>query len=134
MKHEKYKELLELNVLNELSDNEQLDLENHLLECDECTKELAELKKLYSIIVNEAPEPLSDRDLERARLRLFNSINVEPEKISVIDTPTPLSIKKKFNRLFSPLFSSKFRLVFASIALVIAGLFAGYLIFRKWGT
>ena len=46
MDHEKYKEFLELNVLGELSKSEELELENHLFECDECSIEYAEIKKL----------------------------------------------------------------------------------------
>ena len=121
MKHEKYKELLELNVLNELSDNEQIELENHLLECEECSKELTELKKMYSLIANESPEQLSEIDLENSRLRLFNSINIETEKKSILE-----KVKESFNLLFA----KKYSIAFGSIALVLVGFFVGYLLFE----
>jgi hypothetical protein len=121
MKHEKYKELLELSILNELNDQENIVLENHLLECEECSKELTELKKIYSLLANELPEQLSERDLENARLRLFNSINIESEKKSILE---------KVKESFSLLFVKKYSIAFGSIALVLVGFFVGYLLFQ----
>lgn len=40
MNHQKYKELIQLTVYDEISDQEKLDLDNHLLECAECAEEL----------------------------------------------------------------------------------------------
>ncbi len=119
MKHEKYKELLELNIMNELSDKEQIELENHLLECDECTKEYTQLKKMYSLITNEAPDLVNEKDLQNSRLRLFNSINSKAEDKSLL---------VKVRIFFNNLFSSKYSLAFGSIALVLIGFFVGYLL------
>jgi hypothetical protein len=121
MKHEKYKELLELNILNELSDNQQIELENHLFECEECSKEFTELKKMYSLLANESPEQLSERDLQNARLRLFNSISIESEKKAILE-----KVKESLNLLFN----KKYSIAFGSIALVLVGFFVGYLLFQ----
>ena len=114
MKHEKYKELIDLNVLNELSQNEQIELENHLLECEECSKEYNEIKKVYSIIINESPNLPTDRDLINSRARHFNTINSEITELSLIE---------KIKNFLSPFFNNKYNIAFGSISLILVGFF-----------
>lgn len=122
MKHEKYKELLELNILGELNEKEQIDLENHLLECDECNIEYGQLKKMYSTIISGKTEQVTDDDLLNARTKLFNTINSMPKKVS---------ITKKMKNYFEQLLSNNVSLAFGSVALVLVGLLIGYLIFNN---
>jgi predicted anti-sigma-YlaC factor YlaD len=49
MSCDKYKDLLMGYLDDEISDEERVELEKHLAECDECTKELADFKDLKSI-------------------------------------------------------------------------------------
>lgn len=125
MNHGKYKELLELNVLGELSEEEELELNNHLLECEECSEEYAEVKKLFSLITAEKTSMVSEDDLYNARKRLFNTINSETDKADV-------KPNKSFNWL--NIFSNKYALGFGTIALVLVGLFVGYLLFNNSNT
>ena len=49
MSKDKYKDLLMAYLDDEISDEEKVELEQHLTECEECTKELADFKSLKSI-------------------------------------------------------------------------------------
>ena len=49
MSCDKYKDLLMGYLDDEISDEERVELEKHLTECDECTKELADFKDLKTI-------------------------------------------------------------------------------------
>ena len=122
MNHEKYKELLELNVLGELSKSEELELENHLFECDECSSEYAEIKKLYAVISTERDSMPTEDDLTNARKRLFNTINSEIEKTAHIE---------KINFSWTKIFYNKYRLGLGTVAMVLIGFFIGYLIFNN---
>jgi hypothetical protein len=122
MKHENYKELMELSILNELNEKDRIELENHLLECEECSSEYQEIKKVYSLIINESPDLPTDRDLINSRVRLFNTINSEI---------TELSFPDKIKNLFNPFFTNKYSFAFGSIALMLVGFFIGYLIFNS---
>jgi len=120
MAHEKYIKMLELNILGELSKNEQIELENHLFECEECNVEYDKLKKFYSTISTGRPEIPGDHDLMNARKRLFNTIN--SEKVDLV-------IEKK--RVWYNVFTNRYGFAFGSMALVLVGMFVGYLVFKN---
>lgn len=122
MNHDKYKELLELNVLGELNEEDELLLKNHLFECDECNKEYAEIKKLFNMVSAERADMPSEDNLTNARKRLFNTINSELEKTSQIR-------ETGFN--WNKIFSTKFSFGFGTFVLIMLGFFAGYLFFNN---
>jgi hypothetical protein len=122
MKHENYKELLELNVLGELSKEDEIELNNHLFECEECSEEYAEIKKLFALISAEKPPIPAESDLNNARKRLFNTINSDAEKLD-------LRLNRSVDWLSS--FSKKYTFGFGTIALVLVGFFVGYLLFNN---
>lgn len=120
MAHEKYIEMLELNILGELSKDEQVDLENHLFECEECSSEYTKLKKFYTSISTHKTNIPTEHDLMNARKRLFNTINSERVE---------LKTEKKLP--WYSIFSNKYSLAFGSVVLVLIGMFVGYLIFKN---
>jgi hypothetical protein len=120
MKHEIYKEMLELNVLGELSKEDELELENHLFECEECSKEYAKIKKFYSIITAEKPANVEDEDLLYSRSRLFGTIN---------SLSTKPSLSERIEEFFRSFFSNKYTFAFSTVMLVMLGLFIGYILF-----
>ncbi len=122
MKHEKYKELLELHILNELENEEILLLENHLLECEECSRQFNEMKKINNFIASGSPKELTAKDLAYSRNKLFESINILEDKPSFIS---------KFLNNFNNTFSLKYNLAFGSVLLLLLGLLIGYLVFKK---
>jgi len=123
MKHEKYKELLELNILGELTENEEIELKNHLFECNECNEEYANLKKIYSVITTERPEFPTEEELLNSRKRLFNTISAE----QLISSEKPKNI-------WSKIFSNNYSFAFGSIVLLLVGFFVGYLLFNNSDT
>ncbi|MCP5061818.1 MAG: hypothetical protein GY936_05050 [Ignavibacteriae bacterium] len=120
MNHQKYKDMLQLNILGELNENEEVDLENHLLECSECQKEYTKQKKFYSIIVAERPSIPSDDDLTLARTKLLNTIHTNESK---------LSISESFKKYLDELFFTPYRFALGGIVLLTIGMLTGYLLF-----
>ena len=49
MKHNEYKQLLQLSLFGELNSEEQLKLKEHLLTCEECRIELEDQKNLLEL-------------------------------------------------------------------------------------
>lgn len=125
MKHKKYTELLELNILGELSETEEIELRNHLFECAECNKEYTKLKKMYSVVITERHIAPTDEDLINARARLFNTINSEEEQLTIIE---------KLKKIWGTTFQNKYKLAFGSIALLLVGLSVGYLLFNNFSS
>ncbi len=75
MKHENIKELLMLYSLNELNENESKILDEHLLSCEECSKELKQLQLLSEVIKNNKPEELDEYELQKSRMKLLDSLD-----------------------------------------------------------
>jgi len=123
MKHNKIKELVKLYACDELSKKEIEIVENHLLECEECTNEFASMKQLYFAFTENAPDPAGDHILEQARDNLMDSIfkqTIQNEKIK----------KPMFDKLFN-LISTPVRFSFSAAALLLIGIFAGNLLFNS---
>lgn len=120
LKHEKYKELLQLHVYDEISNKEKLILENHLLECEECSEELKTLKKLYVAFAENAPVLENEELLDESREELFNKLTIEKK----------FSIKEFIMDLFD-FRRGSFGFAMGGIALFVIGLFAGKLFFNQ---
>lgn len=116
MKHEEYKELLELGLMNELNDQEKIDLENHLLECEECSLEFKEMKRFYNVISSEGNFIPTEIALENSRKRLFNTINFE----------TNSKNEKISDSWFAKIIQNKISFAFGGVALILTGLLIGY--------
>lgn len=122
MDHKKYKELLELRILDELSEPEKIDLENHFMECTECLEEYNQLNKMNSLIKKEKASFPNTYELQNARNRLFNEI----EKLR-----EPQSFFSRLKDFYSGNFDQKYTLAFGSIILILIGLTIGYLLFNR---
>lgn len=122
MKDEKFKELLHLYIMDEISDKEKEVVENHLMESDEYKKEYEELNKFYSSISENKPEQLSDEILADFRNELIENIKEEANKESVLDKVTN-SVKKIFFGNYSP--------VYAMATTLFVGFLLGYVAFSS---
>jgi hypothetical protein len=120
MDHNKYKELLQLNILGELSKEDELDLENHLFECTECSKEYSGLKQLYSALITERPSAPDEKELISVRNNVIRTIRKESEKSSLFE---------KINAAVSGLFFKQYSFALGSLTFILIGLVAGYLLF-----
>ena len=120
MNHNKYKELLQLYVYDEISEKEKTTLENHLLECGECSAELTSIKHLYTALASNRPAPVSDALLSESRKELFNSISKEEEKIS---------LREKVIKYIEEFLFGGYRLALGGAATFVIGIIFGYFIF-----
>lgn len=123
MDHKQYKEWLVLSVYDELSKADKEKLEIHLQTCEECSKELAELSKLNSLLKRSSQKLVQPADdfLSEARLELKAALRIERSKKSFLDQIF-VTIKDFLAANYKPVLSG-------AIALII-GLGLGYLIFH----
>ncbi|MBI1805004.1 MAG: HEAT repeat domain-containing protein [Ignavibacteriae bacterium] len=82
--HERWNELLQLSLYDELMDKEKQELDGHLQSCTECRAELVRLKALHARL-DDAPSPVvDDRFLSEARQQLGSALRSEQSKQSLL--------------------------------------------------
>lgn len=121
MDHSKYKEYLQLYNLNELNNNEQMDFENHLLECEECKNELESLSKFQKAVISNKPAEPSDIILDQARMDLIIALRKEI---------LPKQQKSWLQKLLDKIFTQHSLVFTSSTATLIIGLLTGYILFN----
>ncbi|MBM4160119.1 MAG: hypothetical protein FJ217_03370 [Ignavibacteria bacterium] len=120
MTHQDYKDLIHLSFLQELSEDEQSVLEEHLRDCPECGAEAGELKHLHEVIGRHSGGDITDDLLFQARRELRVALRLErAKKTRWID------LLERFNIMSYP----TVRVAFASAAMLVIGLGLGYLLF-----
>ncbi|MBI9071226.1 MAG: HEAT repeat domain-containing protein [Melioribacteraceae bacterium] len=120
MKHEDYKELVQLSVYDEISLEDKKLLEDHLLECEECSKEYESIKQLYVAIAENAPKNISDTVLSESRGELFSSIAGDTKESSLL---------QKFIDLFEELLFGRYAFAAGGVTALFIGLFLGRVMF-----
>ena len=78
MKHDTFKELMRLAVLDELDKEGWVSLEGHLVDCSECKVEFDELKLLVTLVGESRGAEPSDEMLWEARRNLHEALADEP--------------------------------------------------------
>ncbi len=122
MNHKKYIEWIQLFLLDELTQSEKEELLKHIENCNECNAELEKQKRFYSSL-KEVSLPEPDQNLLSEARREFNAaLKVEKLKRKSFTLPT-------IN--FSNFFFSPMKIAFSGAAVLIAGIFVGYLLFNK---
>jgi hypothetical protein len=122
MKHEEYKDMIYLLVNNELNANEESLLEKHLLTCESCSAEFEQQKKLKEILSEEKESGSFDQLLNEARLDLHTALRLEKIKMS--------SGNNFYDKLLS-FFAQPYKFAIASAAILITGIYMGFLIFNN---
>lgn len=120
MNHNKLKEELRFYVLDELTEEEKIRLENHILECEECNSELTKLTKLHAAIAEVKPENPKESVLENSRKDLWDNIATKESAPGFFE-----NISRSFKQNFAPVY----RFALGSAAALIVGFLLGYLIF-----
>ena len=77
MKHNEYKQLLQLSLFGELKTEEQLKLKEHLLTCEECRAELEDQKNLLELISGKQKVNVDEKVLSAARYQLRGALRAE---------------------------------------------------------
>jgi hypothetical protein len=124
MRHDQYKELLHLSFYNELSDEEQLVLDEHLKTCAECRTESEELRRLESVLVQAPRFEVDDRLLDEARRELRVALRLERAK-----RPFWTEWLERLDVFTSP----GLRIALGGVATLGVGFSVGYLVFVPSG-
>ena len=74
MRHEQYKEWLQLLMYDELSADEKTALDQHLLQCAECRQEMEELKQFHATLLQAGPITPDESLLQDARRSLRSAL------------------------------------------------------------
>ncbi len=77
MDHERYRELLQLAISDEISAGEMSTLRDHLTECDTCRAEFHELRQLMTVLGEGGTAEPSEQMLWQTRRRLSETIRQE---------------------------------------------------------
>ena len=122
MKHEQFREWVQLSVVGELSDAMQELLDNHLRECSECREELARLKQFTAAIAGDTPLAVDDRLLREAREQL---------RVALLERRFRTSIAARALEVMREWFARDYRMSLAGVAMSALGVFIGYVIFSQ---
>lgn len=122
MKKEEMKELMQLSVYGELSQEDQVRLDAYLKHHPEMKKELQEMKKFRSFVSENTSPVTSDDLLSDARTRLREALRYERRKESFII---------RLGRSFAELLQPKFALTGAGV--LALGMLIGYCSFSPSG-
>lgn len=120
MKHTKFKEWLQLSVIDELKDDERALLEIHLGECSACREELKEMDQFLSISVRRDSIEVSDMMLQGARQQLRAALLEQRLKKSLWEDA--------FESIHEYVFRGH-KIAFGGVAMAALGMFVGYVVF-----
>ncbi|GBD86245.1 hypothetical protein BMS3Abin03_00158 [bacterium BMS3Abin03] len=121
MNHNEYKKWIRLSLYGEINKDEQEQLNDHLIECDECKKELEQQKNLLSILTERGKNKVDDKILSEARAQLRGALKIEKQKGSSFINLT--------GRFFD-FISLPYRTALAGAAILAIGIFTGYILFK----
>jgi hypothetical protein len=122
MNHNQYKQWIQLSFYGELSNQEQAELEIHLLRCEECRMELENQKSLLGLIADHKKLQIDEDTLKEARAQLRGALRIERSKESLFGNWA--------DKLFQ-LISSPPRLAFSVVAVMLIGILIGSFFFGK---
>lgn len=88
MIHNKYKEMMELALLQELKDAELEELHKHLIDCDDCQYEYDKLNDFYKEIENLDKKEIDELTLQNARRELRLALDKEMSSRSFFEKIT----------------------------------------------
>jgi len=77
MNHRQYKEMIDLLLYDELSQEDRAALDDHVRACAECRGELEEVRRLQGSLPKGEPGEVDNRLLQEARLQLRRALNAE---------------------------------------------------------
>lgn len=122
MKHNEFKQLLQLSLFGELKSEEQTMLKEHLSTCEECRTELEDQKNLLELISGKKKTNVDEKVLSAARYQLRGALRSERSNKNIFNS-TAGSI--------SQFFTSPLKFAFAGAALLMIGLVIGSIFFGK---
>jgi len=122
MKHNEYKQLLQLSLFGELKTEEQLKLKEHMLTCEECRVELTDQKNLLELISGKKKTDVDDKVLSAARYQLRGALRSEKVNKNILSS-TAESIHQ--------FFTTPLKFAIASTTMLLIGILVGSLFLGK---
>lgn len=122
MKHNEYKQLLQLSLFGELKSEEQIKLKDHLLACEECRAELEDQKNLLELISGKQKVNVDEKVLSAARYQLRGALRSE------------ISSKNIFGSAIDSMaqfFTTPLKFAVLSVTMLLVGIIIGSLLFSK---
>jgi hypothetical protein len=121
MEHKIINEKLQLYFFDELPQKEKAEVEKHLLECNECKKDLREMERLR-VFLSMKKKEVADNLLNEARQELKVRLRQEKRRQTLVS---------RIKELFVPLTSLKPAYVLGIIAVFASGILIGSVMFRS---
>ena len=121
MKHKKFEEWLQLSLYNELSEQEQTLLDNHLTICERCRDELNELKKIHATLAHHRPIVIQEPLLQDVRRNLRLRIQADSEQKSLWT-----KVQSALDEFLAP----PLQIALGGVATLVIGILVGYFIFK----
>jgi hypothetical protein len=122
MKHQHYKERLQLSLYQELNEYEQSSLNDHLAGCPECREELNRLQKFHDTLEQYQPRVVTENELGNAR----RSFRIRLHEF--VEHPSAL---QKVIEGVGKFFPVPVRLALGGAAILAVGVFAGSMYFKS---
>jgi hypothetical protein len=122
MKHNEYKQMIQLSLYGELSEQDLKNFKVHLESCEECRTELEQQKYFLTLITENQKQAIDEKLLSEARAQLRGALRSEKMK-----TPSFISFGEKIMNLFS----TPPKLALGAITILTAGFIFGGVFFSK---
>lgn len=122
MNKDKFLELANLYLMNELDENEKREFENIIQNSAEFYHEFEKVKKLYDTLINNRPDDVDEELLTSARKSLFITLRSEAEKKNVLE---------KIIEWAHVIFTKNYKFALSGIGLLLIGFFLGYYLFSS---
>jgi hypothetical protein len=116
MSHNEFKQMIQLSLYGELSDDRQKLLIAHLESCEECRMELEHQKKIMTLIADHKNLEVNEDLLKEARLQLRGALRQERNNKHSFNS---------FTNYILQLFSTPPRLAFGAVTVLILGIIIG---------
>jgi len=122
MKHNEYKQLLQLSLFGELKSEQQLKLKEHLLSCEECRTELEDQKNLLELISGKKKSDVDEKVLSAARYQLRGALRSEKANKNIFGSAIAN---------ITQLFTTPLKFAVVSATMLLFGVLIGSLLFNK---
>jgi hypothetical protein len=122
MNHNEFKQMIQLSLYGELSDDEQKQLISHLQSCEECRIELEQQKKIMMLIADHKNLEVNEELLKEARMQLRGALRQERSDETSFSS---------FANYVLQLFSTIPKLAFGAVSVLILGIILGSLFIGK---
>ena len=118
MRHNEFKQMIQLSLYGELSDEKQRQLISHLESCKECRLELEQQKNIMKLITDHKDLEVNEELLKEARIQLRGALKQELNNKNSVSS---------FTNYILQFFSTPPKLALGAISVLIIGLIIGSL-------